>query len=261
MISTDTLVADVHFKSSDPPETIGHKALAVNLSDLAAMGATPKWALLNLTLPSIKRSWVNGFVKGFASLLNEHQVQLVGGDTTSGPLSISVTVLGECQQAVTRSQAQVDDLVVVTGTLGSAAFALQHPRSNKTCNQQLRTPQPRLDISAKIKHLATAMIDVSDGLLADLGHICQASGVAAVIELTQIPVNEAIKKDADWPRFVLAGGDDYQLCFTIPMAAEEQLPEDCHIIGQIIAGEGVMVLNNHQPIDVDYPGYQHFDHD
>ena len=105
------------------------------------------------------------------------------------------------------------------------------------------------------------MIDVSDGLLADLGHICQASGVAAVIELTQIPINEAIKKDSDWPRFVLAGGDDYQLCFTIPMAAEEQLPEDCHIIGQIIAGEGVMVLNNHQPIDVDYPGYQHFDHD
>ncbi len=268
VVSTDTLVADVHFKSSDNPTTIGHKSLAVSLSDIAAMGAKPKWALLNLTLPDLDQKWCNAFIKGFSQLLLKHETQLIGGDTTQGPLSITVTVMGETEQAITRNTAQVNDLIVVSGELGSAAFALHNPRKNKACNAQLRSPEPRLDVAKKVKKLATSMIDISDGLLADLSHICEASKVSAVIELTQIPINTIIKKDPNWMQYVLAGGDDYQLCFTIHIDDESQLPEDCCIIGQIIdTGEGVggvMVLNQHQPIQTDsiaYKGYQHFNHD
>ncbi len=261
VVSTDTLVANVHFKAKDKPASIGHKSLAVNLSDMAAMGARPKWVLLNLTLPELDTKWINGFIKGFAALLSEHQVQLVGGDTTQGPLSITVTAMGETSRAITRNHAQVDDLIVVSGELGSAAFALHHPRKSKACNKQLHQPSPRFDIADQVKSYATAMIDVSDGLLADLGHICQASEVAAVIELTQVPVNPVVKQAAEWQRYVLAGGDDYQLCFTIGMDDEERLPDDCHIIGQIISGKGLTVLNQHQPIAVDFAGFEHFNHD
>ena len=265
MVSTDTLVADVHFKSTDQAKTIGHKSLAVSFSDIAAMGATPKWVLLNLTLPELDKKWCSAFIQGFADLLTKHQAQLIGGDTTQGPLSITVTVIGETPKAITRNTAQVDDLIVVSGELGSAAFALHNPRKNKACNSQLHSPEPRLDVAKQIKHMATAMIDVSDGLLADLRHICVASQVAAVIELTQIPINAVIKKDPNWVQYVLAGGDDYQLCFTIHSDDEDQLPEGCSIIGQIIqAGEepgGVMVLNQHQPIETEFSGYQHFNHD
>ena len=266
VISTDTLVEDVHFKASDPPDAIGHKALAVNLSDMAAMAATPKWALLNLTLPKIDKKWLNGFIKGFATLSAKHKVQLIGGDTTQGPLNIAVTVMGETPRAIRRDGAQTNDLIVLTGEVGSAAFALQNPRRSKECNNQLKKPEPRLDIASKVSEIATAMIDVSDGLLADLGHICLASDVAAVIELTQIPTHPIVRKNIDWKRFVLAGGDDYQLCFTINIEDEDKLPDDCHIIGQILANnassaERVMVLNQHQPMETDFTGYQHFNDD
>lgn len=262
-ISTDTLVEDVHFKSTDSPQSIGHKALAVNLSDMAAMGANPKWALLNLTLPQIDKKWLNGFIKGFAALLTKHQVQLIGGDTTQGPLNIAVTVMGEAESPIRRDGALVDDLIVVTGQIGSAAFALNNPKRSKSCNQQLKMPEPRLDISKHIHAIATAMIDVSDGLKADLNHICQASKVGAVIELTQVPIDPIICKDKNWIQYVLAGGDDYQLCFTINQKDEDKLPKDCHIIGQIIkaqtnTSQRVMVLNRHQPIESNYQGYQHF---
>lgn len=265
-VSTDTLVADVHFKSSDSSQTIGHKALAVNLSDMAAMGATPKWVLLNLTLPKLDKKWLNGFINGFAGLLTQHEVQLIGGDTTQGPLNIAVTVIGETDHAVRRDGAQIDDLIVVSGQIGSAAFALNNPRRSKICNRQLKTPEPRLDIAAQVKNMASAMIDVSDGLLADLAHICEASDVGAVVELSQIPIQPIIKKDDNWMQYVLAGGDDYQLCFTIHMDDEDKLPDDCHIIGQIIqphkeVSQRVMVLNKHQPIDINLEGYQHFNND
>ncbi|MCX7552401.1 thiamine-phosphate kinase [Marinicella sp. S1101] len=263
-VSTDTLVAGVHFKETDQAIHIGHKALAVNLSDMAAMGATPKWVLLNLTLPDINRKWINGFIKGFAALLAKYQVQLIGGDTTQGPLSIAVTVMGETSNAIRRDGANLHDLVVVTGEIGSAAFALHNPRRSKACNQQLKQPEPRLDVAKNITHLATAMIDVSDGLMVDLGHICRASNLAAVIELSQVPINSIIQKDKNWMAYVLAGGDDYQLCFTINAEAEDELPEDCHIIGQIIEppnkeSDVVMVLHHHQPITTNFKGYQHFD--
>ncbi len=233
---------------------------------MAAMCATPKWALLNLTLPKIDQKWFNGFIKGFASLSAKYDVQLIGGDTTQGPLNIAVTVMGETPRAIRRDGAQTNDLIVLSGEMGSAAFALQNPRRSKVCNNQLKKPEPRLDIASQISDIATAMIDVSDGLLADLRHICQASDVAAVIELTQIPVNPIVKKHKDWIQFVLAGGDDYQLCFTINIDDEDKLPDDCHIIGQILASNTsstnrVMVLNQHQPIETDFTGYQHFKND
>ncbi len=228
---------------------------------MAAMGARPKWVTLNLTLPQIDQPWLKSFIKGFAALLNQHQAQLVGGDTTQGPLSITVTVIGETAQPITRHNAQIDDLIVVSGELGSAAFALNNPRRSKACNQQLKQPEPRLDVSEQVKHLAHAMIDVSDGLLADLGHICEASQVGAVVELSQIPSNPIIHKDPRWQEYVLAGGDDYQLCFTVSQEAEDELPDGCHIIGQIIAGDGIVVLKKHQPMDINLNGYQHFEHD
>jgi len=261
VVSTDTLLAGVHFKKSDSAISIGHKCLAVNLSDMAAMGALPKWVLLNLTLPEIKPKWLNQFLQGFADLLNQHQVQLVGGDTTKGPLAITVTVMGETPRAIQRNTAQINDLIVISGELGSAAFALKHPKKSKPCRQQLTMPKPRLDVAQQVRNMATAMIDVSDGLLADLGHICNLSGTGAVIELSQIPVNNDIKQDDKWIQYVLAGGDDYQLCFTISQADEEKLPMGCHIIGQMIDGQGIVVLNHHQPITIDFEGYQHFNHD
>ncbi len=264
VVSTDTLVAGVHFKASDSADSIGHKALAVNLSDLAAMGATPKWVLLNLTLPEIKKPWINGFIKGFSQLLAKHRVQLIGGDTTQGPLSITVTAIGETSEAICRSGARIGDLVVISGDLGAAAFALQHPKRNKACNLQLKKPEPRLDVSEQVKGFTHAMIDVSDGLLADLSHICAASEVAAVIELAQIPINPIIKSDDNWMQYVLAGGDDYQLCFTINLDDEELLPEGCHIIGQIIEANPnqtgqVVVLHHHQPIETGFSGFEHFE--
>ncbi len=258
VVSTDTLVSGTHFKAKDSAQSLGHKSLAVSFSDMAAMGAKPKWVLLNLTLPAIDNKWVTGFIQGFAKLLTQHSAQLIGGDTTQGPLSITVTVIGETKLAVRRDGAKVDDLIVITGELGSAAFALKNPRKSKLCNAQLHRPNPRLDVSEQVKNMATAMIDVSDGLMADLGHICAASQLAAVIELTQVPVHDIVKKHPDWMSFVLAGGDDYQLCFTINMEDEDKLPEDCHIIGQMIEGQGVVVLNQHQPIETNLKGYQHF---
>ena len=259
VVSTDTLVAGVHFKLTDSAESIGHKSLAVSISDMAAMGAQPKWALLNLTLPAMDEKWLAGFTEGFATLLEQHQAQLIGGDTTQGPLSITVTVMGEVEQPIKRSTAQVDDLVVVSGEIGTAAYALKHKKCKKTINNRLHKPTPRTDIAQQIKDMATAMIDVSDGLLADLNHICVASEVGAVIELSQVPVNEAVLKAKQWQQYVLSGGDDYQLCFTIDAKDKKKLPKDCHIIGQIIAGQGMTVLHHHQPIETNFKGYQHFD--
>lgn len=261
VISTDTLVVDVHFRASDPPATVGHKALAVNFSDLAAMGARPRWVLLNLTLPSIDPAWLDPFIQGFAQMLQQHDAQLIGGDTTQGSLSIGVTVLGQTHQAITRAGAQVGDLVVVSGQLGSAAYALHHPGSHPACDQQLHQPTPRLDVSKAVSGLATAMIDVSDGLLQDLGHLCNASGVAAELELSNIPHHQAIEQADDWEQLMLNGGDDYQLCFTINPSDQDRLPADCQVIGKILAADGspapVRVLHQQQAVTAT-GGYQHF---
>lgn len=259
VVSTDTLVEGVHFDNSATPKQIGHKALAVNLSDLAAMGATPKWVTLNLTLPQIDTGWVEEFIAGFLSLAEKYQINLIGGDTTSGPLSITVTVFGEVKkgQALTRTGARRGDLIAVTGEIGSAAFSLKNKYSGLV--DALHTPEPQLEISQQIKSFAHSCIDVSDGLLADLGHICKASALGAKISLEQIPVNSAVKDSTpQWSSHVLSGGDDYQLCFTFDAKDLDKLPANCSIIGQMGCGEGVKVFANNQEIKVASKGFIHF---
>lgn len=260
VITTDTLVEGIHFKNDDDAQDIGHKTLAVNLSDLAAMGVKPQWVTLNLTMPEIKSYWLDEFIKGFATLLHRHGVALIGGDTTQGPCSITVTAMGEAplEDIKTRQKAQVGDLIAVTGNLGGAAYALAHPYMDQNCDKKLHKPEPRLDMIPFLQPIAKAMIDVSDGLLADLGHICLASQVGAQIQTEQIPVSNALKTQSDWLQHALAGGDDYELCFTLDPKNEAQLPSSCKVIGIITNSNRVEVLKNNQPIILDKFGFTHF---
>ena len=228
--SIDTLVSGVHFPENTPADAVGHKALAVNLSDLAAMGAKPAWFTLALTLPEINHGWLEGFSAGLKKLAQQTGIQLVGGDTTRGPLSISIQVMGlvESNQSLLRSGAKSGDKIYVTGTLGDAAAGLQTHKDNLTlsdkafCVQRLNYPQPRLEESEFIHAFATSCIDLSDGLLQDLAHILKASNKGAELDLSLIPFSKALnnlnKQQA--LSFALAGGDDYELLFTIPSEAE-----------------------------------------
>ncbi len=200
-VSIDTLVEGVHFFPNTDPESLGHKTLAVNLSDLAAMGAQPAWVTLALTLPRSDPSWLEGFSRGFAALAKRYGVQLIGGDTTSGPLNISVQVHGfvEPAKALRRDAAQPGDLIYVTGTLGDAGLALLQARGDTVVGggfegvmHCLERPEPRVDAGLAVTGTATGGIDISDGLLSDLGHICRASGVGARLQLTQIPLSAAV---------------------------------------------------------------------
>jgi len=271
---TDSLVEGVHFPFGTSPAAVGHKALAVNLSDLAAMGAEPAWFLLALTLPRGDREWLDGAARAMAQLAAESGIFLAGGDVTSGPLNICVTTLGliEKGQALRRSGATPGDLVVVSGRPGAAAHALQalqagiapHPADQKA----LDFPLPRLALGRVLRGLATACIDLSDGLLADLGHILVASGVGAEIELRDLPYPEsmaALSPTQRWP-LQLSGGDDYELCFTIAPASRERLAGlaqaagvELTVIGAITEGSGLQVR---QPDGGLYrpeqAGYEHF---
>ncbi|WP_447732728.1 thiamine-phosphate kinase [Rhodanobacter soli] len=282
VVAIDTLVEGVHFPPGTAAADIGWKALAVNLSDLAAMGASPAWALLALTLPSADAAFVEGFAEGFAKLAQPHRLALVGGDTTRGPLTISVAVHGFVPpgQALTRAGARVGDAVLVTGTLGDAAaglHALQHPPRDDDGRAGLRgflierfnRPTPRLAVGTALRGQATACVDVSDGLLADLGHICVASGVAAEIEAALLPRSSALLElydDTTALHFALSGGDDYELCFTAPAARVAELQAGlarlgCGAtkIGRIVEGEGVRVrAADGAPLATDRPGWEHF---
>ncbi|MGL4206584.1 MAG: thiamine-phosphate kinase [Aeromonadaceae bacterium] len=227
-VSTDTLVSGVHFFADMDPIRLGHKALAVNLSDLAAMGAEPRWASLALTLPSVDEPWLEGFANGFLALADYYNVELVGGDMTRGPLSITVTVHGVVpeQGALRRSGAQPGDAIFVTGSLGDGALALQQLLGKYHVAEQwwptllarLEQPQPQILVGMALRGLASSCLDISDGLASDLGHILRASGVGAQIELTQLPLSPALGAlpcEQAW-QLALAGGDDYELCFTLP---------------------------------------------
>ena len=226
LMSTDMLLAGTHFLPDAEPEALGWKTLAVNVSDLAAMGATPRWALLALALPAADEAWVAAFARGFFSCADAFGVELIGGDTTRGPLNFCVTILGEAPagQALLRSGAHVGDDVWISGHPGRAALGLAHlqgrcnldvaPRGE--CLVALHRPQPRVRLGLALRDVASAAIDVSDGLLADLGHILDASHVSAEIQLDHLPTpiangqtpNELVRD------CVLAGGDDYELAFT-----------------------------------------------
>ncbi len=233
-ISTDTLVEGVHFPRDTPPADLGWKALAVNLSDLAAMGATPRGCVLALTLPLVDDAWVATFAEGFLALADAAHCPLVGGDTTSGPLSITVTVFGEVPagEALRRAGARAGDLVCVSGTPGDAALGLErwlagnHDRHDPAILRLLR-PVPRLALGVELRGVATACIDVSDGLLGDLAHIVaessRATGLSlgAELQLAALPRSPSLAALSDEAALEhqLAGGDDYELCFTVPVQA------------------------------------------
>ena len=260
-VAIDTMVEGVHFPAGTAPADIGWKALAVNLSDLAAMGATPAWALLALTLPRPDAAFVDGFAEGFAQLAGQYRLALVGGDTTRGALTLSVAVHGFVPpgQALTRAGAQVGDAVLVTGTLGDAAAGLRCLPSRMDVQatardflvNRLNRPTPRVAAGLALRGRASACIDVSDGLLADLGHLCTASGVGAEIDAALLPCSPALLgafDEAAVRDFALTGGDDYELCFTVPAARMDEVRDDlaklgCGAtrIGRIVAGEGVRV--------------------
>ncbi|MEG3050386.1 MAG: thiamine-phosphate kinase [Thermomonas sp.] len=276
VVAMDTLNSGVHF----PPETaaadIGWKALAVNLSDLAAMGATPAWCTLSLSLPDADAGFVEGFLDGFLALAAEYDVALVGGDTTRGPRSVCVAAHGfiEPGTALRRDGARVGDEVWISGTPGDAAAALAQWQAGNAIDQALRArldrPTPRVSLGRALRGIATACIDVSDGLLADLGHVCKASAVAACVDVDALPASDALRMQFDVDarkRLQATGGDDYELCFTAPAArhgevldaaASSLVPVAC--IGRIVAGEGVSAVDANgvawMPAS---PGYRHFD--
>ncbi|HKE48474.1 MAG TPA: thiamine-phosphate kinase [Rhodanobacteraceae bacterium] len=280
--STDTLIGGVHFPVSTEPEDIGWKALAVNLSDLAAMGATPAWAMLALTLPSADRDFVERFADGFAALAAQHHVALIGGDTTSGALAMTVSVLGFVTpgRALLRSGARAGDLVFVTGTIGDAAAGLRFPfeglfgtsASREACDAlraRLDRPVPRVAAGVVLRGAASACIDVSDGLLADLGHVAKESGVGIEVSGPSLPASPALLQAFDAPtRLALqaSGGDDYELAFTLPPSREAAVLRDlaktgCGAtrIGRVVEGAGVRLLDaGGNEVALPRRGWEHF---
>ncbi len=273
VVTADTLNDGVHFPRGTSPADIGWKALAVNLSDLASMGAEPAWCTLSLSLPRSDPAWIEGFLDGFLALAGQHGIALVGGDTTRGPLSISVTAMGlvEPGQALRRDGARVGDEVWVTGTLGDAAggLALLDREPVPALRARLDRPTPRVAAGRALAGIATACVDVSDGLLADLGHIASRSRVAAQVEVDALPMSETLRAAFDAAtRTALqaSGGDDYELCFTAPLearagidAVSTQLGLRITCIGRITAGEGVHPVDaQSQPWSSRRRGYDHF---
>jgi len=282
--SIDTLVSGVHFPPNTSPYDIGYKALAVNLSDLAAMGSKPEWFTLALTLPEIDHQWLSEFSRDLKELAEEVGIALVGGDTTSGPLAISIQVMGsvETGKALYRNGAKQGDKIYVTGTLGDGAAGLASIQNKLElteahadyCQQRLNRPTPRLNESDLIKDFASACIDVSDGLLQDLSHILKQSNLSdlkntllgAEIDLTQIPFSKALKSIANQQatEFALTGGDDYELLFTIPETQEAQFLENNNSSGcvfefsciGIITNQKGIVDTNNNPLKT--TGFNHF---
>lgn len=273
VVTADALNDGVHFPHGTLPADLGWKALAVNLSDLASMGAEPAWCTLSLSLPQSDAAWIDGFLDGFLALAREHGIVLVGGDTTRGPLSVSVTAMGfvDAGRALRRDGARVGDDVWVTGTLGDAAGALALLERDLVGVLRLRLdrPTPRVEAGRALVGIATACVDVSDGLLADLGHIVSRSGVAAQVDVGALPVSEALRASFDEAtRLAMqaGGGDDYELCFTAPPEARAgidavslQFGLRITRIGRIMAGEGVHPADaDCQPWSPPRRGYDHF---
>lgn len=253
-LCTDTLVAGVHFPLDAPAEDVGFKALAVNLSDLAAMAAEPAWALLSLTLPEADEQWVAGFAAGFGELARRFDVALVGGDTTQGPLAVSVHLAGWVDPALAlrRDRAQAGDAIYVSGTLGDAAAGLRIWQGDESLRsgpeqrfliERLQRPQPRVELGVALAGVAACAVDISDGLAADLGHILRRSGVGARIDVDALPLSAALRtavEPAEQLQFALSGGDDYELCFTVAPFAEASLSEIAQRCGISLTRIGVI---------------------
>jgi len=263
-MSLDTLVAGIHFPEDIPPADLGWRSLAVNLSDLAAMGAEPRCCLLSLTLPAGDEKWLEAFSQGFHELAASSGAVLVGGDLTRGPLSISVQVTGEVPagKALLRSGARPGDRLCIGGIPGEAAAGLALWQSGERSGSLLKSflrPAPQLSLGMKLRGLASACIDISDGLLADLTHILQASGVGAQLNLYALPTSAALANSGlSVQSLQLCGGDDYLLLFTLPPAIN--LPRDCHRIGRIIPDAGNLSLLDEAGQPVPVPAVRGFDH-
>jgi thiamine-monophosphate kinase len=278
-VTSDTLIAGRHFPEESAAFDIGWKALAVNLSDLAAMGAKARWFTLALALPGANEAWLAGFADGLKKLADQSGAHLVGGDTTRGPLTITITALGVVPSgaALRRSGAKIGDRICISGTLGDAALALDHWRAGDASGSddalslraRLDRPTPRLALGEALRGLAHAAIDLSDGLAADLSHLLKASGVGAHIYAARLPASNAFDRlapAAERARLQLAGGDDYELCLCIPPAqlseARRRAAElGCPLtdIGEVDAGSGLSVLDAHgAPLAFTELGYRHF---
>jgi thiamine-monophosphate kinase len=277
VVAVDTLVAGRHFLDAAPARSVGHRALAVNLSDLAAMGATPAWATLSLTLPAVDEAWLAEFSAGFFSLADMHHIELVGGDTTAGPLTISVQVLGTAPpgQALRRSGARVGDRLLVSGTLGDAAAGLEllRGRADPSAAAQWliarhEYPTPRVGLGLAVRPWASGAMDLSDGLVGDLKKLADASGVCAVVDLDRLPLSPALLSYAGPSRtreMALGGGDDYELLLSVPpvrldalRAAAGKLAVNLTEIGHICSGAGVTWSMNGAEFFPISRGYEHF---
>jgi len=276
-VTLDVLNSGVHFPESADPFSVGHKALAVNLSDIAAVGAAPAWATLGLTLPEVNDDWLARFSNGFLELAGRFNVQLIGGDVTRGPLSIAVQLIGEVGQAgyLTRGGACRGDVIYVSGTLGDAALGLQvargalepAPADADYLVERLGKPWPRVALGQALAGRASAAIDISDGLAADLGHVCAASGSGATVNLERVPLSPPFRRcqDAaiDWAS-ALTFGDDYELCFTVPAEKTADVERLAADLGERITPIGRMTgdrlewLYHEQAFSLDEQGYQHF---
>ncbi len=275
VVVADTVNVGVHFPDTTAPFDIGWKALAVNLSDLAAMGAAPAWCTMSLSMPEASEAWLDAYLDGFLGLAAQHGCALIGGDTTRGPLSVAVTAHGLVPpgRALRRTGARAGDDIWITGSLGDAAGALSQWRSNVAIDAALRArldrPTPRIDAGLALRDLASSCIDVSDGLLADLSHMLRASEVGATVEAASLPISPALQSAFD-PRIArdlqLNGGDDYELCFTAPPSHRETIDETlarvdvpATVIGRIESSTGLRVLDESgAPWTSRRAGWDHF---
>ena len=271
---TDTLVAGVHFPQATSASSVGFKSLAVNLSDMAAMGATPRWAQLSLTLPAADESWVREFISGFLKLADRANVTLVGGDTCSGPLSITVQVMGIAAKGkvLNRGTASPGELLAVSGWLGDAAFVLRQLGEGQSVPaaqlRRLNEPEPRLGLGSALAGIASSCIDISDGLMLDLERLLRHSGCGARVELESLPVSEYLSRIPAEQRqeLQLAGGDDYELCFSIPSSQLTLLDElatrleiPVSVIGKVTNSPGISCYDeNGVVIELNNTGFQHF---
>jgi thiamine-monophosphate kinase len=278
-VAVDTLVAGRHFPPDSDARSIGHRALAVNLSDLAAMGATPAWATLALTIPTADTDWLEGFSTGLMNLADAHGVALVGGDTTAGPLTVSIQILGVVARgtALRRSGAQAGDILAVTGTLGDAGaglalvtgrLATQDSAVAAELVERFEYPTPRVSFGSSARGIASAAMDLSDGLVGDLPKLAAASGLAAHVDVERLPTSRAMLSlvaAAQAREWALAAGDDYELLVAVPprrfdelAAAARQLNLTLTVIGELRPGNGVTWSLDGAPFAAPAHGYDHF---
>jgi len=278
VVCMDTLVDGVHFPTGTPAAAIGHKVLAVNLSDLAAMGADPAWVTLSITIPASAPHWLADFSQAFFKLADRYQVQLVGGDTTQGPLAVTVQAHGFVPEglALRRQGAQAGDHIYVTGTLGDAGLALQLAGdAGAELQHRLDYPEPRVAAGQALRGIASATIDVSDGLLADLGHLLESEQLGAALSIDDLPRSNAFRERvkrcgtearALFLNLPLSAGDDYELCFTVPGAALQQLATAqaqlscaCTYVGRVEEAPGIRCYTADGKVyEPATTGYQHF---